>query len=64
MFNSAAEEISQWAERCRVWAVGARTREQRIMLHSLEMLLSQAATDANREFDAGRLPHSLARTES
>lgn len=62
MLNSAAEEISQWAERCRVWAIGARTREQRLMLHSLEMLLSQAAVDAEPDLD--RIPRPFMSTKS
>jgi hypothetical protein len=44
--SSAAKEISQWAERCRNWAGMARTREQQIVLHSLEMVLSKAAAEA------------------
>jgi hypothetical protein len=51
MFGSAAEEISHWAERCRIWAIGAPTREQRLMLHSLEMILGQAADDAQLSLD-------------
>jgi hypothetical protein len=56
MLNSAAEEISQWAERCRVWARGARTPEQRAMLQSLETVLSQAAKDAQRDLHPDSLP--------
>ena len=56
MLNSAAEEISQWAERCRVWAEGARTAEQRAMMQSLESVLSQAAKDAQRNLHADSLP--------
>lgn len=55
MFDSAAEEISQWAERCRAWAVGARTGEQRSILLGLEKILSQAAEDAERNLDSDRL---------
>jgi hypothetical protein len=51
MFESVAEEIGHWADRCQVWAQGARTREQRSMLQSLERLLSQAAADAQRDLD-------------
>ena len=56
MINSAAKEIGQWAERCRVWAEGARTAEQRAMLESLETVLSQAAKDAQRELHPDSLP--------
>jgi hypothetical protein len=56
MLNSAAEEISQWAERCRVWARGARTPEQRAMLQGLENVLSQAAKDAQRDLHPDSLP--------
>ena len=51
MFKSAAEEISQWADQCRRWARGARTREQRSTLQSLEKLLHDAAIEAEEEFD-------------
>lgn len=47
MFKSAAEEISQWADQCRRWAKGARSREQRLTLQSLEKLLHAAALDAD-----------------
>ena len=59
--SSAAEEISQWAERCRAWATTARTREQQIMLHSLEMLLSKAAVEAQ---DTEGLSRPFAMTKS
>lgn len=64
MFRSAADEISQWAERCRVWARGARTAEQRTMLHDLEELLSQAALDAEEDFDLAVTPRSFTPTKS
>jgi hypothetical protein len=51
MFESVAEEIGHWANRCHAWAQGARTTEQRSMLQSLERLLSQAAADAQRDLD-------------
>ncbi|HUI13675.1 MAG TPA: hypothetical protein VL048_09450 [Xanthobacteraceae bacterium] len=51
MFKSAAEELTQWADQCRRWAKGARTREQRLTLQSLERLLDDAAIEA--ELDAG-----------
>ena len=51
MFKSAAEEISQWADQCRRWAQGARTREQRSTLRSLEKLLLDAAIEADEEVE-------------
>ena len=51
MFKSAAEEISQWADQCRRWARGARTREQRLTLQSLERLLHDAAIEAEDALD-------------
>ena len=51
MFNSAAEEISQWADRCRAGALRARSSEQRLTLQGLERLLSQAAVEAEQDFD-------------
>ncbi len=51
MFESVPEEIGHWAERCHVWAQGARTKEQRSMLQNLERLLSQAAADAQRDLE-------------
>jgi hypothetical protein len=51
MFKSAAEELNQWADQCRRWAKGARTREQRMTLQGLERLLDDAAIEA--EQDAG-----------
>jgi hypothetical protein len=55
MFDSAADEMGQWAERCRIWAVGARTGEQRSMLLGLEKILSQAALDTERNLGSDRL---------
>ncbi|MFY9759022.1 MAG: hypothetical protein WB772_19685 [Xanthobacteraceae bacterium] len=51
MFKSAADELNQWADQCRRWAKGARTRDQRLTLQSLERLLDDAAIEA--EQDAG-----------
>jgi hypothetical protein len=51
MFESVPEEIGHWAERCHVWAQGARTQEQRSMLQNLERLLDQAAAEAQRDLD-------------
>ncbi len=62
--SSAAEEISRWAERCRIWADGARTREQRVMLHSLEMVLSKAAMEAQQELGPEQFPPPLVRSKS
>jgi len=56
MLSSAAEEISEWAERCRIWACGARTMEQRSLLQGLERLLTQAAFDAERNLDDSAPP--------
>ena len=64
MFDSAAEELSQWAERCRVWATRARTREQRLMLHNLRKLLSQAALDAEQDLDLDRIARPFVPTKS
>ena len=63
MFRSAAEEISQWADQCRRWANGARTREQRLTLQSLERLLSQAAMEAEQGLEMNS-PRPLAPTKS
>jgi len=63
MFKSAAEELSLWADQCRRWAKGARTREQRSTLASLEKLLHDAAVEAEDGLD--RLsPSSSARRKS
>jgi hypothetical protein len=51
MFKSAAEEISQWADQCRRWARGARTKEQRRTLLQWERLFSEAALEAEQEPD-------------
>jgi hypothetical protein len=56
MFKTAADEISEWADQCRRWASGARTREQRLTLQSLERLLEDAAFDAEQEWDADASP--------
>jgi hypothetical protein len=54
MFDSAAEELSHWADRCRTWARRARTNEHRLNLQSLEKILNQAALEAEDDLD---LPH-------
>jgi hypothetical protein len=64
MFNSAAEEISQWAARCRDWAKAARTKDQRLMLQSMERLLSEAAMDAQTDLDLTGIPRPFAPTKS
>jgi hypothetical protein len=51
MFKSAAEELSGWAAQCRRWAKGARTREQRLNLLSLEKILDDAALEAELDAD-------------
>ena len=63
MFKSAAEEISEWADQCRRWARGARTREQRSTLMSLEKLLQDAAIEADDAPD-GSSPYPSARPRS
>jgi hypothetical protein len=64
MFKSAAEEISQWADQCRRWARGARTREQKLMLQNLERVLSQAALDAEDALDIDRVLGPFASSKS
>jgi hypothetical protein len=56
MFKSAAEELGEWADRCRRWARRAQSNEQRQVLQSFERLFSQAEFDA--EEDRGYEPHS------
>jgi len=53
MFKSAAEEIGEWADRCRRWARAAQTREQRLTLQQWERLFSQAEIEAEQDFDFG-----------
>jgi hypothetical protein len=60
MFKSAAEELGQWADQCRRWARGAHTRDQRLVLKSLERILSQAALEAEDGLDIKRAPRPLA----
>jgi len=64
MFKSAAEEISQWADQCRRWARGARTREQKLMLQNLERLLSQAALDAEGALELDGVLRPVASSKS
>jgi len=64
MFKSAAEEISQWADQCRRWARGARSKEQRLTLQHWEQLFSQAAIDAEQDFNIGYSPSPRAPTQS
>src|SRR5262249_35268114 len=64
MFKSAAEEIGQWADQCRRWARGARTREQKLMLLNLEHLLSQAALEAEDDLEADCTSRPVAQTKS
>jgi hypothetical protein len=60
MFKSAAEEIGEWADRCRYWARSARSKEQRQMLQSWERLFNQAEIEAEERFDYGypAAPHA------
>lgn len=52
MVKSAAAELTHWADQCRRWARGARTREQRLTLQSLERILDDAAIEAELELSA------------
>jgi hypothetical protein len=60
MFKSAAEEIGEWADRCRRWARTAQTKEQRLTLQNWERLFSQAEIEAEQNFDFsyGPSPHA------
>ena len=60
MFKSAAEEIGEWADRCRRWARAAQTKEQRLTLQHWERLFSQAENEAEQNFDFsyGPTPHA------
>jgi hypothetical protein len=51
MSKSAAEEIGEWADRCRRWARRAQSNEQRLMLQSWERLFNQAEIEAEQRFD-------------
>jgi hypothetical protein len=64
MFKSAAEEISQWADQYRRWARSARNKEQRSTLQHWERLFSQAAIDAEQDFEIGYSPSPRAPTQS
>jgi hypothetical protein len=64
MFRSAAEEISQWADQCRRWARGARTKEQLLTLQHWERLFSLAAADAEEDFELGYRSSPHAPTKS
>jgi hypothetical protein len=68
MFKSAADEIGEWADRCRRWARRAQSSEQRLMLQSWERLFNQAESEAEESFDCGyerlpRAPHNSEQTE-
>jgi hypothetical protein len=56
MFKSAADELGEWADRCRRWARRAQSNEQRLVLQSFERLFSQAEFEA--EEDCGRESYS------
>jgi hypothetical protein len=60
MFKSAAEEIGEWADRCRRWARSAQSKEQRLTLQSWERLFSQAEIEAEEKIDYryGGAPHA------
>jgi len=58
MFKSAAQELGEWADRCRRWARRAQSNEQRLMLQSLERLLSQAEFEAEDNCGYEPLPRS------
>jgi hypothetical protein len=64
MFKSAAEEISHWADQCRRWARNARTKEQRLTLQHWQQLFSEAASEAEQDFNIGCGPTSRAPTKS
>jgi hypothetical protein len=53
MLRSATEELSRWADQCRRWSRSARTKEQRLTLQNWERFMLQAATECEREEDAG-----------
>ncbi len=53
MFKSAAEEIGEWADRCRRWARSAQSKEQRLTLQSWERLFNQAEIEAEEKIDYG-----------
>jgi hypothetical protein len=59
MFKSAAEELGEWADRCRRWARRAQSNEQRLMLQSWERLFNQAETEA----EEGRAYEPLPRAQ-
>jgi hypothetical protein len=64
MFKSAADEIGEWADRCRRWARRAQSKEQRLMLQSWERLFNQAEIEAEESFDyrygpTQRAPHKF-----
>jgi hypothetical protein len=56
MFKSAAEELGEWADRCRRWAGLAQSNEQRLTLQSFQRLFSQAEFEA--EENCGCETHS------
>jgi hypothetical protein len=58
MFKSAAQELGEWADRCRRWARRAQSNEQRLMLQSFERLFSQAEFEAEENCGYEPLPRS------
>ncbi len=63
MFKSAAEEIGEWADRCRRWARSAQSKEQRLMLQSWERLFNQAEIESEESFDFRYSPSPHAPTK-
>jgi hypothetical protein len=53
MFKSAAEEIDEWADRCRRWARLAQSKEQRQVLQSWERIFNQAQAESDESVDYG-----------
>jgi len=58
MFKSAADELGEWADRCRRWARRAQSNEQRLMLQSWERLFNQAELEAEENRCYEPLPSS------
>jgi hypothetical protein len=58
MFKSAADELGEWADRCRRWARRAQSNEQRLMLQSFERLFSLAEIEADENCGYEPMPRS------
>jgi hypothetical protein len=50
MFKSAAEELGEWADRCRRWTLRSKSSEQRLTLQSWERLFNQAEIEAEESY--------------